>query len=127
MINPISCIIAGLLILFVVIIAFLSGTGLTRSSQPSVPDVDNPAPTAENMREEIERATHHQQPEAKTRLLLMDGDMVLKDKDIPWLVPNLRQGDIMRITNWGLCEIFKISTTVFPEDMLIQVIQVHRV
>lgn len=127
MINPISCIIAGLLILFVVIIAFLSGTGLTRSSQPSVPDVDNPAPTAENMREEIERATHHQQPEAKTRLLLMDGDMVLKNKDIPWLVPNLRQGDIMRITNWGLCKIFKISTTVFPEDILIQVIQVHRV
>ena len=59
----------------------------------------------------------------KTRILLMDGDMPDKSLDLADFLPNIQEGQIMRVFG-KKTKIIDISHTIFERDNVMQVVQV---
>ena len=62
--------------------------------------------------------------EKKTRILLMDGDMPDKSLELSDFLPNIQEGQTMRVFN-KKTEIIDVSHTIFDSDIVMQVIQVR--
>ena len=62
----------------------------------------------------------------KTRILLMEGDMPVKSMDIDRLLPNIQEGQIMRVFE-KKAKVIDISHTIFGRRATMQVVQVEEI